>query len=486
MLFKPKNIILVLVLGFFLTPQSTVATDKIKLPDLGDSSATLMSPTQEKELGSTFFRYLHSKIDIVQDAEIQNYISSIGAKLVSNSDLLDNQLHFFIVLDKEINAFAVIGGYIGIHSGLLLLTESESQLTAVIAHEIAHIRQRHAQRAIEASGQLSVPRVIASLLAALLGTQNLELGQAALIAIQAGATQFKINFTRNNEKEADSIGMQILSKSNFDPKSMPVFFESMQQAYRYHGKNIPEFLRTHPVSTTRIADAKGRVRKHTYKQYSDTQDYLLVKAKLRVMTATEDQAVLKYFQIKSHQGTKNQQAIARYGIALAYLKAHNFLPAKKLFRQLANQYQNQPQYALAMAETAFKAKQYKTAQKLFDLGLKRFPDNNAIKLAYIVALLQINQPKQAKSMLQTLSDQTKKQPLYFKLLAETYQQLKQPAKSHYYLAEYHYLSGNTKVAILQIKLAKKVQGEVDSYLRAILEYRLRFFLDSEKQNTKLF
>ena len=480
MLFTPKKFILVLALMFFCIQPQAIEIEKIKLPDMGDSSGTLISPAQEKELGDAFFRSLHSRLKINQDAEVQQYIQSIGRQLAANSDTPTNPFHFFVVLDKQINAFAGPGGYIGINSGLLILTESESELASVMAHEIAHITQRHLYRAFEAASRLSIPTAAATLAAILIGTQSPALAQAALIAIQAGSIQFQIDFTRDNEKEADRVGMQTLAKSNYDPRGMPTFFERLQQSSRYYGQNIPEFLRTHPVSVSRISDTRGRSNKYPYKQYPDSQSYLLTQAKLRVMTASKPKDALSYFQSKQQLGTEKQKAVAKYGIALVHLDNQNFSVAEKQFQQLAGKYPNQPQYAYALAKTALEALQYDKALKLFKTALVRFPANNAIKIEYIATLLKAKKPAQAKAILDTLDYQAKTQPLYFELLAQAYADLKKEAESHRYIAEYYYAVGQTPFAILQINLAKKAKN-INFYLQAILNERLAFFINEENE-----
>ena len=480
MLFKPTSIALGLFLFISTVPTRAIEIENMELPDMGDSSGTLISPTQEKELGEAFFRSLHARININQDAEVQQYIQSIGNQLVTNSDLPSNPFHFFVVLDNQINAFAGPGGYIGVNSGLFLLTESESELASVMAHEIAHITQRHLYRAFEAASKLSIPTAAATLAAILLATQSPEAGQAALMAIQAGSVQFQIDFTRDNEKEADRVGMKTLAKSKYDPRSMPTFFERLQQSSRYYGREIPEFLRTHPVSASRISDTRGRADKYPYKQYPDSHDYLLVQAKLRVITTPDKKKALSYFKTRENQGTKQQQAIARYGIGQLYLEDLKFSEAEKIFQQLATEYPNQPQYAYAIAQTSLKSLDLKKALTLFKHATKRFPDNNAIKIEYISTLLQTGNPDKAKVILQSLDDETKKQPLYFELMAQTYANLKQPAESHRYLSEYYYAAGQTKAAILHINLAKKAP-DINFYLQAILDERLGFFVNEEKQ-----
>ncbi|TAN67375.1 MAG: M48 family peptidase [Methylobacter sp.] len=480
MKFKPSAVTLALSLALFPAPQQAAPITKIELPDMGDSSGTLITPAEEKEFGEAFFRSLHSQISINQDAEIQQYIQTIGEKLVANSDAPSNPFHFFVVMENDINAFAGPGGYIGVNSGLILITEAESELASVMAHEIAHVTQRHLYRAYEASSRLSIPTAAATLAAILLGTQSPALGQAAIVAIQAGNVQFQIDFTRENEAEADRVGMQTLAGSQYDPRSMPTFFERLQQSSRYYGQNIPEFLRTHPVTASRISDTRGRAETYPYKQYPDSLGYQLTKAKIRVLTSTDDAETLKYFQSRLTQGTTEQRTVVRYGLGLCALNSQKFTEAETFFQQLSKEYPNQEQYVTALARTALESKNYNTALARYKKLTEQFPDNEAIKLEYITSLLKTGNAELARKNLLLLKPKTQQQPIYSQLLAQIYSDLNQPAESHRYLAEYYYATGQTKDAILQIKLAQKSKG-LNFQLSSILNERLNFFINEEEE-----
>ena len=480
MKFKPSVITLALSLALFPASQQAVEITKIELPDMGDSSGTLITPAEEKEFGEAFFRSLHSQISINQDAEIQQYIQTIGEKLVANSDAPSSPFHFFVVLENNINAFAGPGGYIGVNSGLILITEAESELASVMAHEIAHVTQRHLYRAYEAASRLSIPTAAATLAAILLGTQSPALGQAAIVAIQAGNVQFQIDFTRENEAEADRVGMQTLAGSQFDPRSMPTFFERLQQSSRYYGQNIPEFLRTHPVTASRISDTRGRAETYPYKQYPDSLGYQLAKAKIRVLTSTDNAETLKYFQSRLAQGTTEQRTVVRYGLGLCALNAQKFTESETIFQQLSKEYPNQEQYLTALARTALESKNYSTALTRYKKLTEQFPDNEAIKLEYITSLLKTDNAELARKNLLLLKPKTQQQPIYSQLLAQVYSDLNQPAESHRYLAEYYYATGQTKDAILQIKLAQKSKG-LNFQLSSILNERLNFFINEEEE-----
>lgn len=477
---KFKSLALTLVLGFFSAPRQAIEIEKIQLPEMGDSAGALISPAQEKELGSAFFRNLHSQAAINQDLEIQEYIQSIGRQLAANSDTPSSPFHFFVVMDPNINAFAGPGGYIGVNSGLILLTEAESELASVMAHEIAHVTQRHLYRAIEKESKMSIPTVAATLAAILIGTQSPRMGQAALMAIQAGSIQFQIDFTRDHEKEADRVGMQTLAGASYDPRSMPIFFERLQQSTRYYGKGVPEFLRTHPMSENRVADTRGRAETYPYRQYPDSLAYQLAKAKLAVVSEADKKVVMQHFTALEQQGTSEQRAVARYGIGLIQLETQQFDAANKIFEQLVEQYPNQPQYISALARTANDGRNYEKANQLFARAVKTFPNSDAIKIEYVRCLLKSSQARQALLVLQNLSDEQKERPYYFELLAQAHAALKQPGESHRYMAEYYYAAGQTEDAIMQIRLAKR-EKDLSYQLQAILNERLNFFLSEEEE-----
>lgn len=462
---------------------SALELDKIDLPEMGDSAGTLISPQEEKQLGEAFFRSLHQQVDINQDSEIQQYIQNIGEKLVSHSDTPAYPFHFFVVMENAINAFAGPGGYIGVNSGLILMTEAESELASVMAHEIAHVTQRHLYRSYEASSRLSIPMVAATLGAILLGTQSGAAGQAAIMAIQAGSVQFQINFTREHEEEADRVGMQTLSQSVFDPRSMPTFFERLQQSTRYAGQNVPEFLRTHPVTASRISDSRGRADNYPYKQYPDSLAYQLIKTKLQVLLSVDNDETRTLLQAKLNQGLPEQRTVANYGLGLVALKTQNFAQAESIFQELVQQFPVQPHYSAALARTALEANNYKVALERYQKLSRQFPENDSIKIEYVGALLKAGEPNNAKNVLLQLSQKTQSSPIFSQLLAQIYGDLNQPAESHRYLADYYFAMGETQQAILQIRLAQQIRN-ISPQLVAILHEKLAFLLATDEQERR--
>jgi predicted Zn-dependent protease len=472
-----------LVAALSCASNPALADQAINLPEIGDPSGTLMTSRQERELGEAFFRNLHSQVEINQDSEITEYIQSLGQQLGANSDNVEQSFHFFIVNDPVINAFAGPGGYIGVNSGLFLTTESESELASVLAHEIAHVTQRHLYQTFQAAGKLSLPMAAAMLGAVLLGMKSPELAQAALIATQAGSMQYQINFTRDNEQEADRVGILTLSRAHFDPRSMPVFFERMQQSTRFAGRDLPEFLRTHPVTVSRIADTRGRAEQFPYRQYPDSITYQIIKAKLRAETTRNPAEAIDYFKAVMNQGTPLQKDISRYGYALALMRVGKPEQSEEILRKLVQRYADQSHFYSALAEVEQARGDYPKALSWLETALQRFPSNRTLAMDYAQALLKAGKPEQARKQLEGYARHNAANPDIFGLLAQTYSKLGKDAESHRFLAEYYYATGQTKAAILQLGIAHKMAGS-NFYLNSVIDDRLRDLLEEEKERKK--
>ncbi|MBS1211921.1 MAG: uncharacterized protein H6R26_537 [Proteobacteria bacterium] len=470
-----------------LTPSADLGERRhdIDLPEIGDPSGTIITPLQEKELGEAFFRNLHNEVSVNEDPEIGDYIQTIGQKLAANSDNPSQVFRFFVVTDPTINAFAGPGGFIGVNSGLILTSEAESELASVLAHEIAHVTQRHLYQAFQAASRLSLPTAAAMLAAVLLGAKagSGQLGQAAIMAAQAANIQYQINFTRDNEAEADRVGMQTLSRSEFDPRAMPTFFERMQQSTRFAGRDLPEFLLTHPVTVSRISDTRGRAETFPYRQYPDSFTYQLVRAKLRVQTAATPQQAIDYFKAIGNQGTRQQQDVARYGLAQALVAALKLNEGKQILQKLVLQYPEQSHFINALAYAEVETRNYSEALRLYLAAMERFPGNRAVRLNYTKALLLTGKAREARALLEDLVHEPSPSPEIFNLMGQSYSALGQEAQSHRYVAEAYYAGGQTRAAILQLKIARKLAGN-DFYVNAVIDERLKQFIAEEEERRK--
>ena len=456
-----------------------------ELPDIGDPTGTLMTGQQEAELGEAFYHSLFGQMQISQDPEITDYIQSLGSRLTISSDTPSQKFTFFVVIEPTINAFAGPGGYIGVNSGLILLSEEESELASVLAHEISHVTQRHMFQSFQAASRLSIPTAIAMLGAALLGAKGgyngAQAAQAAMMGVQAAGTQYQINFTRDNEAEADRVGMQIMSKSEFDPRAMPSFFERMQQSTRFSGNHLPEFLLTHPVTVSRISDTRDRAEKFTYKQYPDSLVYLIIKAKLRVMT-TPPQEAFHHFQSMAGRGTMLQQDVNHYGLALAATKLGHHDVARTTLQRLVMAHPQQSQFVNALADVEMHAKNYRKSVQIYEEAFHRFPGNEAMTLNYVRALLNLNEAAKARQILHDYTRYHKPTPDVYELMAEAYNKLGNEAEQHRYYAEGYHMLGNIKQAILQLQLAKRSAGG-DYYLNSVLDERMQAWTAEDRERS---
>lgn len=450
------------------------ATPNLDLPDLGDSGLATLTPAQEKRTGATVVRNLRRAGLIVDDPLLTDYLNQLGYNLLAHHDKEHaTQFEFFLVNDSGINAFALPGGYIGINYGLIRETESESELASVIAHEIAHVTQRHYARAYSSQSGTELPVLAAIIAAIILGSQSSELGSAALASIAASTAQSQINFTRQNEYEADRIGISILSSAGYDPEKMANFFEKLDKESRLYGINVPEFLRTHPVNENRISDARGRARLLPKTQYLDSLAYHLMRQRIVALASRDKQRSEK--QYKEEVSSKKGAALtaSRYGYVLNLMRLQKFDLAKKEIDELLTLYPRSIPFLLAKAEIEYESKNTEMAFKTYENALKLYPANSSIMYDYISALLKAKKFKQADNLLNTFLKEPAQNPEFYKFQAEAKSALQQPALSHEALAEYYFQTGQFHQAIDQINLALKSDSN-DFYTTARLEARLAY------------
>lgn len=450
---------------------SIAFANNIVLPDIGDSAGSV-SPAEEYRTGEAVIRNIRRAGGVFDDPLIHDYLNDLGYRLVAASET-QQPFRFFLINDDAINAFALPGGFIGINAGLVLATESESELAGVMAHEIAHITQRHHARQYE-QGSNSIPVIAAIIAAMVLGSQDSQVGEAAIASMAAGSAQKQIDFTRANEKEADRIGIELLTKADFNPHAMAAFFEILDKRSRLYGDSVPEFLRSHPVNEARIADAKLRANKYPNALTTGSTSYYLLRTRLKVLTSNDKTELLNYFSGKLTAGNYQNKDAARYGYALALKENNKFKEALKQADLLVTKNPEQIAYSLLKAEIETEAKNFSAAEKTFHQLLKLYPSNKTISLYYANSLLKAGKFTKSYKILQQQVSHANQQPELYRMLAETEAKLNKPAYSHQALSEYYYLRGQTHDAIKQIELGLKTPG-IDFYLMSRLEARLKEF-----------
>lgn len=457
------------LLLIFFPASLPAATD---LPDIGDAAAGVATPIEEKRVGESVMRNIQRSGRVINDPLIDSYLNHLGYRLIAAGDSDMTDFHFFLIDAADINAFALPGGYIGIHYGLILATRSESELASVMAHEIAHVTQRHHARAYDFGGNSSLPIVAAVIAAIVLGADNPDIGQAAIATATAGSIQSRINFTRANEKEADHLGIQLLAGAGFDPDSMASFFEQMHKSSRLYGPQGPEFLRTHPVTDTRIADARNRAREYPGELKEDTESFHLIRNRIRVLTSREPAALRDEFVDNLRSGRYLNRPAERYGYVLSLMETGDYKTAGQELDKLLQQEPQRIAFLLARAQLEFAAGKTEAALKRFQNALELYPQNPALTLDYTESLLKAGQAQTARQVLQEFLRDPDRKPRFYQLLAQAEDKLGNPARAQIAMGEYYYRTGLSHEAITQFTLALK-HHSLDFYDAARAEARLK-------------
>ncbi|MES9958159.1 MAG: M48 family metalloprotease [Sedimenticola sp.] len=473
----PSRLLALIVCSLFLYASllAPLHARQYNLPEIGDPSGSVLTPTQEKRLGQAFMRSIRNSMTLLSDPLVNNYIQTLGNRLAEQTGSPAGSYNFFIVDNPQINAFAGPGGHIGVYTGLITTTESESELASVLAHEIAHVSQRHLVRTYDAVSRMSMPAAALILAALVIGASadNPDAAIAAATGIQAGMMQRQINFTRNHEEEADNVGIQIMADADFDPRAMPVFFSRMGKNTRlYDTGKLPEFLRTHPVTTNRIADAHGRADRYPYKQRPDSLEYNLLRARLKSSQFSKPVEAVKYFRSSLQEKRYRNREAQRYGYLLSLITTRDFKTAREQLDLLLQKRPQQIDYIVADALLLKKSGQSAQSVETLKNGLTLYPGNYPLSIYLAQTLVDEGAPREA---IPILEDQLRGQPddtTLYSLLAQAAGDSGQTTLGRQYLAEYHYHSGNLEQAVQQLQLALGDRA-LDYYRSASLAARLK-------------
>ncbi|MFT5519991.1 MAG: putative Zn-dependent protease [Enterobacterales bacterium] len=457
---------------------STLATPIVEasnndLPDMGSSINKIMPLNLEQQLGDYYIRILRQQLPIVNDPQIRNYINELGFKLVAaNEDAKDRQFYFFVVNDPSINAFAMPGGYIAVHSGLIQNAETESELAGVMAHEIAHVTQRHLARRIEQQEQMSIPAMIAMLGSVLVMTKNPEAGMAALTTVQAGASQIMINHTRSNESEADRIGIASLVTAGFNPSGMVSFFEKMLQLSRYSGQRLA-FLSSHPLSQQRITESRDRARNLKNHKKDNNFNFYLFKERLASFLPKDFNPVQReYENILDNYPSSKRPLATEFGYALTLSNLSKYDKSKVILKRLAKRHPNSLYFTIALAESEIASNNPKVAINMLENLFSLNPGNDAITMTYARALIEDKQVKRALDILYAHLPNVEKEPSIYEIIAEAQSKDGLFKEVHESAGLKLYHSGDLQGALVQYKMAMNGRSD-DPYFNSRLLARIR-------------
>ncbi|QDP72968.1 M48 family metallopeptidase [Legionella israelensis] len=419
------------------------------------------STDELEELEKEFVRLINQSETVERNPLAVEYINHIGKKLATSAQILPP--YFFIVKSSEINAFAGPGGYIGINTQLILATENENELAAVMAHEMAHVRLHHLYYMLQHQKQMRIPMLASMLASIALGAINPTLGSGAMMASLTGFAQDNINFVRSNEKAADRIGIDMLKKAGFDPKGMAGFFKKMQANSRYYfSDNLPAILRTHPLDHDRIAEAENRSSYRRDKKFIDNPSYYLFKELIRTLVANDSKQLIEYYQHQCRNSGHSDACL--YGYSLALLNIHRYHEAKNHLSPLIKKNPENLYYQIAMAESEIGLKNHSNALQKLNKLYTNYPDNYSAIMSYAKGLLEVGKSEKAARLLLKGSRQFKKDLPLCRMLARAQGESKQESYAYFTQSQCLLLEGRHREAVRQLKVAQKL-AQNNPYLR---------------------
>jgi len=479
-----------------------------RLPDIGSSAGTLISPAEQERYGAMLLSQLRHYGYTLDDPLVEGWLEQMGARLAATSDRPGQPFTFFLLKDRKINAFATLGGYIGLNAGLVLEARREDEVAAVLAHEIAHVTQLHVLRGVERAQRDSIPILLAMLGAIAVaqsagGSSAGEASQAALAVGMGLMQQRQIDYTRSNESEADRIGIQTLARGGYEPEAMADFFERMLAAGRGNsgGYQAPDFLRTHPVTTTRIGEARQRVG-----QIQRTPAFMpdpgagsgnpmlpggmrlpqslavaggasgrfdLARERLRVLSADSPAAARREYRLVRESAGRLEPA-QRYGLAVAQMRDNATAGAIEILSALLAERPGDAWIELTLAEAEARAGRREAADRRFESLLARMPRDRAAAITYAAALAERNDPvagRRAQDVLRPLQATAAADPSFQRTFARASEVAGDPVRAGEAWAEVAFLTGRPEQALLQLETLKK-RPEVDYYARARIDARI--------------
>jgi predicted Zn-dependent protease len=461
-----------LAIAFSLAAHAATAQG---LPDLGDISSASLSEQQEKTIGNRIMRDIRADPTYVDDPEVSDYIRDLGERLMGGSDSPRRDITYFVLQDDTINAFALVGGHIGVHSGLFTLTQNESELAGVLSHEIAHITQKHQARAIHGARSAQWASLAALAVAVLASKgnsgQSAQVTEAALAGAGALQIQNQLDYTREHEREADRVGLTLLERAGFGPRGMVTFFERMLRANRLNEfKGAPSYLRTHPLTTERIADMQDRVENMPSRLVPDTLDYRLVRARLRANNGSPAEAVALFrSQLADKTVVRPREDV--FGLALAQRRARDFDGALATLAPLRVG-ASHPAFERLEAQLLADQGRAEEALAVYRAALKGSNTSRALLHGYLGLMMDKGRAREVLAELEERLRTTSDDARLYELQARAYEATGRPIAQHRSQAEALVRRGNLQAAVQQLEWAVRQRGS-DFYEVSIAESRLR-------------
>lgn len=483
-----RGLSLGLCLAMALSPLSWLPSSveaQSELPSLGDRISGIVSLDEEYKMGREFLKSVRRTTPTISDPLLNDFVVNFTHDLAVHSDLQDYRLAFIVIDSPALNAFATPGGVIGVNGGLFLNAETEDEFASVIAHEIAHVSQRHFARSVEDAQRRRIPE-LATLLASiiLMGTGS-DAGPAAIMAAQGRSIENQLRFSRQNEAEADRIGMRTLVNAGYDPDGMASLFDRLMDLSRFSSRP-PEFLLSHPLTESRISDARSRASRIPFEAAPDrsTHEYDLMRARVQEYYLTNKaDAITQFSRQLSNADTQAEEDIARYALALAYSSDNQHEKALEQIDSLLARESNRITYLVTRAEIMIKGRRADEAYHFLQRPLLVNPDNYPLLMTQAQALIEQRNYSEAVTVLEKMAQLRPEDHQLWYLIAETQGQAGDISKVHQARAEYFLLVGDYRSAREQVRYALRIEEDRDSNFPLIsrLRQKLRDVEEMERE-----
>jgi beta-barrel assembly-enhancing protease len=468
----PTRVIAALAMAAFLAcSTAALAQDEMSLPQLGEPAGAILGKNDEYEYGLMTERMERAEGQILEDPETQEYIESLGTRLAAQSQMGGADFHYYVINQSEINAFST-PYFIFCNYGTILAMQNESELAAILAHETAHATQHHIARELMAQSHRTLAAAAEMLAAVLIGAVGggAPAIEGGIAAAQGLAAADQLSFSRSVEEEADRIGMQYLYKAGFDPEAMPDAFELLEQRYGYEEGLIPAFLQDHPVTSDRIAYSRARAALLPHPaNVTSSIDFLLIRARLRALTASQDFDIIGYFRkrLESGAATVDDATLAdvtladEYGLALAYLEREQPKKAVEILKPLVAKHQSVTLLLTALGQAEIAAGEDRSGIATFAQGETLFPRNVPLTVRYAQALIKVGNPKLANDLLNDLFNIFAPTPSQIQLIARAADDAGDKGDAFDYMGEYYISNGNLPLASIQLERALRTPNLTD-------------------------
>ncbi|WP_324625218.1 M48 family metalloprotease [Acinetobacter sp. MD2(2019)] len=350
------------------------------VPEIG-SGTGLLDQQNERYLGEKVYREIHQHLPLIQDIWLQDQLNEIFTKIWVQTNL-PQPIGLLIINDPQVNAFAVPGGVFAINTGLILLAQNSDEVASVIGHEIAHVTQKHysrSQEAFKGQGLLALAGILVG--AAIASKSDGNAGSAIMLGTQAALIDHQLSYSRDQEREADRIGMQYMTAAGYNPASMADFFERMQRSSS-QVSFMPEFWLTHPLTTQRMSEARLRASQlPPVKLNLDHRQYDLIRWYTGVITnkVTENQLLTLVAQ--------NNQS-AKLALTALYVQQGDFKKAQQVLDGVSNASKNNVLAVLLKTDILMNQQQFDHAKQVIAAQQVLMPENRALSYKYAEVLIR--------------------------------------------------------------------------------------------------